>query len=90
MSLIQDALKRKSEETPEAVPTEATTDPTTPAGISSAESVTKGPQPLLIALIILLVIALLVALTGLAFSLIRPAASSRQNATTVEKPVPVI
>ena len=89
MSLIQDALKRKSEETPESIPIEAT-DATTPVNDSSDEFGAKKPQPLLIALIILLIIALLGALIGLAFSLIRPATSSRQNTTVIEKPETVI
>lgn len=69
MSLIQDALKRKAEETPapEQIPE---------IKLSESPETPKGPQPLLIALIVLLIAALLVALGGLAFSLIRAATPS--------------
>lgn len=65
MSLIQDALKRKSEEevTAPMPPTAVTARPPTDG---------KSPQLLLIGLIILLVAGLLAALVGLSLYLIKP------------------
>lgn len=93
MSLIQDALKRKSEEksaafTPVTVNTEEM-----PAG-SSVEAEIKSPRPLLIVLIILLTAAVLTALSGLAFYLIRtpapdsPAETAPVAETSPEIPLP--
>ncbi|MGE4490443.1 MAG: hypothetical protein AB7E95_12955 [Kiritimatiellales bacterium] len=70
MSLIQEALKRKSEEQaarPAGVPT--VPEPATAPEASSG----KHPAVFLILLIILLIAGLLAALTGLAFFLIKPA-----------------
>jgi hypothetical protein len=72
MSLIQQALKRKSEEIPPDVPPQIQTpDRMAPPTEVVEASVSKSPQPLLVLLIIVLVIALLIALGGLVFSLIR-------------------
>jgi hypothetical protein len=81
MSLIQDALKRKSEETPPppAVPTPAT----------SLKNETRAPQPILIILIVALILALLAALGGLAFALIRSSTPPRPPVTPDREPVVV-
>jgi uncharacterized membrane protein len=93
MSLIQDALKRKAEETPEPVPQPVPESRPEPV---IAPQTPKEPKPLLIALIVLLMVALLVALGGLAFSLIKPstpvkgtpAPEARPAAPAVETPAP--
>lgn len=76
MSLIQDALKRKSEEKAAA----STSEPVYGGAPSGAfiETETKNPRPLLIVLIILLIALVLAALSGLAFYLIRMPAPAPQ------------
>lgn len=70
MSLIQDALKRKSEEQAETAALAPATANGTVSG-RSPETEAKSPQPLLIVLISLLTAIVLAALSGLAFYLIR-------------------
>jgi hypothetical protein len=75
MSLIQDALKRKSEELPPVQPVVPGTQPTS----AEEAAMPKGPQSVLVLLIILLIIALLVALGGLAFSLIHSGKKNKEQ-----------
>lgn len=82
MSLIQDALKRKSEEMPPVQPVVPETQPA-----SAEEDVaSKGPQSVMILLIILLIIALLVALGGLAFSLIHSGKKNKDQKPAAAAP----
>lgn len=93
MSLIQDALKRKAEETPEPVQQE------TPSVLhespTAAPEPVGEPKPLLIILIVLLIAALLVALGGLAFSLLKAPAKpveiphTKPAEPVIEKPAEV-
>jgi hypothetical protein len=85
MSLIQDALKRKSEET-------AVITPPVPAMDEPAERSPSGktPPPVLTVLIILLTAGLIAALVGLSLYLLRPqpAAQPAPKATFSEPPAP--
>jgi hypothetical protein len=82
MSLIQDALKRKSEEK-----INAPDNP--PIAITEPQADGKSPQLLLIGLIILLVAGLLAALVGLSIYLIKPKEAVATKAViTVSEPEP--
>lgn len=90
MSLIQDALKRKSEEAHTVLPSTAT--PTAPAAELPQDE--KGPRFLVIVLIILLSAGLIAALLGLSLYLIKPKPKAAvvpavQVTAPAVKPVPV-
>jgi hypothetical protein len=81
MSLIQEALKRKAEETGKPYPAEI------PLGVSEAQAEKKSPKALPIVVTLLLLTALIAALTGLSLYLIKP--KSRSVSAPVKAPVSV-
>lgn len=78
MSLIQDALKRKTEES----------QPSAPTGLQESPAPAKNPHVLMVTLIVLLIAVLLALLAGLAFYLIRASGPIHEILPKVSAPLP--
>jgi hypothetical protein len=82
MSLVQDALKRKAEESAAAGLSVTPAPPPPTVRIQEPKVKTKRPQALMVTIISLVVVVLLIALSGVAFHLIRTSTASKHAAAS--------